>query len=491
MRREEIGEPDQISSSLDSVFCPASVAIAGASPGKSGQLFLDSVLVSGFKGKVYPLNSKGEDISGLPAYVNVKDVPGPVDYVVSCVPATAVPQLIRDCAAKDVKAVAIFTAGFSESGTEEGRKLEMEISRLARDTGVRVIGPNCLGVYSPKAGLSFTSDFPREAGKVAFICQSGGNSVYTTRAAASRGVRFSKVVSYGNACDINECELVEYFARDEETEVVAVYIEGVKDGPRLYRSLRELATVKPVVVLKGGCTRAGAGAAASHTGSLAGSDQVWDELLQQAGAIRVAGLEEMVDMLVTLSFLPPLRGRRVGIFGGGGGASVVGTDDWARFGFELPPLPQEVRQELRSLVPNEAGLILNNPLDLSSFAYSAGFYDLVERLLNYEGFVDLSVIHIGFGQAAWFSCSTFESEIDLFRDAVMKIRGEVDKPLALVMQYLITGWDWQKGIEDLQRGCAQAGIPVYHSMASAARAVDRFVRYHERRRAARQGGQAR
>src|SRR4030042_1951735 len=186
--------------SLDALFNPSSVAVAGASPGKSGQLFLDSILASGFKGKVYAINSKGEDISGLKAYRSIKEVPDHVDYVVCCIPAPAVPQLIRDC--------------------------------------------------------------PSESGDVAFICQSGGNSVYTTRAASYRGIRFSKVVSYGNACDVNECELLEYLTNDTDTRRVAIYIEGVKDGPRFYQTLTELTKQKPVVVLKGGHTSAGAKAAA-------------------------------------------------------------------------------------------------------------------------------------------------------------------------------------------------------------------------------------
>jgi len=243
---------------LDSIFNPTSVAIVGASPGKAGQQFVDSLITSGFKGNIYPVNPRGEEVSGLGAYADIKDVPGPVDYVICCIPAPAVPQLIRDCGDKGVKAVCMFTAGYSESGTEEGRRLEAELSRLGNATGV-----------------------PLGSGRVAFICQSGGNSVYVIKAAAQRGVRFSKAMSFGNACDINECELLEYFAQDGETDAVAVYIEGVKDGPRFYRALRGLARSKPVVLHKGGYTPTGAGAAASHTGSLAGSDRVWDHLLGQ------------------------------------------------------------------------------------------------------------------------------------------------------------------------------------------------------------------
>ncbi|MFC1999374.1 acetate--CoA ligase family protein [Chloroflexota bacterium] len=477
-----------MNASLDSVFYPKSLAIVGASPGKSGQLFLNSVLASNFKGRVYPINSTGQEISGLTAYVNIKDVPGSVDYVVCCIPSPAVPQLIRDCAEKGVRAVSIFTAGFSEIGTEEGRELEKEISRLAKAGGVRIIGPNCLGVYSPKIGLAFASDFPLDSGRVALICQSGGNFAYLSRAAAYRGVRYSKAISYGNACDINECDLLEYFCGDDETDIIGVYIEGVKEGRRFSRALRELARVKPVVVLKGGHSEAGVRTAASHTGSLAGSDQVWDELLRQTGAIRVYSLEEMVDMLVTLSFLPDVRGRKVCILGGGGGASVLATDDWADYGFVLPPLPAVVRDEIRSSVPTEAGLILGNPLDLSGFAYSDSFYDLTRRLIAHEGFVDLSVLHIGLGMAFWFSAETFGDEIDAFRDAMMRIGNGTHRPLAVVMQYSVTGWDWQKGVEDIQKGCAAAGLPVYHSMSSAARAIDRLLRYHEKQAAAGDSG---
>lgn len=471
-------------SSLDAVFSPKSVAVTGASPGKQGQLFLDSFLASGYKGKLYAINTKGQEVSGMKAYKSVKELPEPVDYVVCCIPAAAVPQFIRDCGARGVKAVSVFTAGFSEIGTDEGKRLEKEVVRAARETGVRIVGPNCLGVYAPKVGFSYTSDFPRQSGSVAFVCQSGGNSVYVTRAAGYRGVRFSKVISYGNACDINECELLEYLIQDEDTEIVAVYIEGVRNGPRFYRALTELTKTKPVIVLKGGFTQAGAKAAASHTGSLAGSDEVWDELLHQAGAIRVFSLEELVDVLVTVYLLPTPKGRRVGIFGGGGGATVLGADDWSKYGFVLPPLPKVIKEELRASVPNEAGLILHNPIDLSSFAYSERFYGLIKRLLTYEGFADLSVIHIGFGQAAWFSTATFDTEIGFFRDAVIKLKSDTNRPLALVMQYLITGWDWQKGVDDLQQGCAAAGVPVYHSMASAARAIDRVMRHYEKRQTA-------
>jgi acyl-CoA synthetase (NDP forming) len=233
-------------STLDSIFNSTSVAIAGAAAGKIGQAFLNSLLDSGFKGQVYPLNPKGGELCGLKVYVSINDVPGPIEFIIACIPAHLTPQLIRDCAAKGVKAVSFFTAGFSETGSQEGRELEDRMLQAARAGGVRILGPNCVGIYHPKVGLSFASDLPREAGRVAFICQSGGNAIYLVRSAAYRGVRFSKAVSYGNACDINESELLEYLVDDDETELVAAYIEGVKDGQRFYQALKKLSAAKPV-----------------------------------------------------------------------------------------------------------------------------------------------------------------------------------------------------------------------------------------------------
>jgi len=476
---------------LESIFNPASVAIAGVAPGNIGQAFLDSLLHSGFGGKIYPLNPKGGEISGLKVYANIKDVPGPVDYVICCIPAHAVPQLIKDCAAKGVKVVSLYTAGFSESGTREGKQLETEIFRLAQAGGIRILGPNCLGVYHPEVGLSYASDFPKESGGVALICQSGGSIIYLIRAAAQRGVRFSKAISHGNACDIDESELLEYFTTNVETKIVAAYIEGVKDGRRFYQALKRLSKTKPVIVLKAGYTQAGARAAASHTGALAGSDEVWDRLLQQAGAIRVYDLEELIDMLVTFSYLPLPQGRRVAICGGGGGFSVLATDEYTAAGFVLPPLPQqiqkEIRQEIRNFLKTDAGMILNNPMDLTTLASGEGHYSVLRRLATYKG-LDLLVTQFSVNNSEWpYVGASFNIWPDIFTEATIKVHSEVGKPTAVVIYGILSIRDLQRALELQQRYC-EAGLPVYHSVASAAKAINRFLRYHEKRLTATNGG---
>lgn len=467
---------------LDRVFHPKSVAIAGVSTDEAAigiaRNYLEAFLRYDFGGRVYPVNRKGGEIRGLRAYPSIKDIPDEVDYVVSCVPAASVPQLVKDCAAKGVKAVQFFTAGFSESDTAEGRRLEAEICDLAREGGVRLIGPNCVGIYCPAGKLSFAPHFPMESGEVAFICQSGGNAVYFTQLCAQRGIRFSKVISYGNACDVNASELLEYLTADPETKIIAAYIEGLEDGKRFRKALKEAAAVKPVILMKGGLTEAGARAAASHTGVLAGSAEVWKGLLQQEGIILVPTLEDLVDMVVTFLYLPVPRGRRLGTIGIGGGATVVATDIYVSTGLVLPPLPQEMQQKLRDLVQDEAGISLNNPVDLSDQTFGPALYPGLRALADYDG-IDTLIFHLPLGITP-MNPSMPEEGAAAFLDSVIRVHNENSKPIAVVLNYITTSESWETAFR-CQRKCHQAGVPTYLSMESAAKALDRFLHYHENR----------
>ena len=457
---------------LSAAFSPSSVAIAGVGPVTAGKWYLESLLSSGFKGKIYPIHPSGGEMSGLKIYARVKDIPGSVDYVICCIPARLVPQLIKECADKQVKAVSLFTSGFSETGSDEGRRLEAEIVRLAQLGGTRLIGPNCMGVYNPRSGLSFVTDFPKEAGGVSLVCQSGGNTIYFVRLAAERGIRFSKVISYGNACDVDESDMFEYLAADTETDLVAAYIEGVKDGRRFQQALAQLASTKPVVLLKGGSTHFGARTAASHTGSMSGSDRVWTSLLDQNGAIRVPTLEELVDMAVTFRFMPLPRGRRAAMVGGGGGASVLATDACAANGFSLPAIPRSLSEKIRGFLDTDAGLILSNPIELNMFPDAT--YNVAKNLLADEGF-DLMLANCVFGQHPW---PVFDVWFDLFYETILKTRNEVDKPVAVVLDSDLT--NQKSRLAALRQRYCAAGIPVYYSMSNACKAVDRFMNYHRK-----------
>src|SRR6266542_2406469 len=277
---------------LDVIFHPRSVAIAGVStqqPGFAGVGlgFLLSLMELGFPA-VYPVNPKYPEIEGLKCYASVLDIEGPVDHVISSVPARIVPQLVEDCITKDVRSVHFFTAGFRETGDDEMADLETQVVGRLTGAGIRVFGPNCMGLYVPESKLAFMPGFPTDAGPVGFISQSGGNA----------GEMVYEVVSYGNASDIDESELLSYLAGDPKTNVICAYIEGVKDGRRFLQALRDAAAAKPVVVLKGGRTASGTRAVMSHTASLAGSVAVFDSLFRQVNAVRVKSVDEMADLAV-------------------------------------------------------------------------------------------------------------------------------------------------------------------------------------------------
>lgn len=357
---------------IDRIFRPRSVAVVGVSsrasaPGlPGGYSFLRAIQGMGFAGPLYPVNPKSEEVAGLRCHPNLRAIPGPVDHVIASVPAAAIPPLVDDCIAVGARSLHMFTAGFRETGETERAQLEAEVLRRARAGGLRLIGPNCMGLYDPLHGLSFMPGFPREPGPVGLISQSGANAGEFIYSGDPRGLRFSHAVSYGNALDLNECDFLEYLAQDERTEIIAIYLEGVRQGRRFARLLRDVAPRKPVAILKGGRTEAGGRAATSHTASLAGSLALFRALCRQAGAVLVESLDELVDIAVAFRFLAPPSGRGVAMIAAGGGHSVLSADDLASVGLEVPPLPPETQSEILSFTPI-AGSSVRNPIDSTVF----------------------------------------------------------------------------------------------------------------------------
>ena len=472
-------------SNLDAIFNPRSIAVAGVSTKAAGSRlggnnYLDAMISCGFKGKLYPVNPKGGEIRGLTVYPSVRDIPGPVDYVVSAVPASAALQLTKDCAAKGVKAIHFFTSGFSELGEPEGIQLEKEVLDIARRHGIRVVGPNCMGVYCPSSGVSFLGDLCNDSGPVGVICQSGGNAIYVAREAARRGVRFSKVISYGNASDVNESDLMEYMADDPETGIIMAYIEGVKDGDRFKKALARAASRKPVIVLKVGVTESGARAAASHTGSLAGVDKVWDGLLDQVNAVRTHTLDEWIDMAVTFSFFPGPVGRRVALLGLGGGATVLAGDEATKEGLVISGFPEEMRQRAAILVGTVAGTIIDNPMDLSAEAWRVGYYPVLKVFSEYEG-IDVTIVHFSVGLIA--QPPELHAEIwNKLLDDVVRAHKEFGKPVVVVIQ-MTTFPEHYVWMVYAREKCYRAGIATYNSIRHAARSGTRLLTYHERKNA--------
>lgn len=465
---------------IDSIFQPESIAIVGASskPGSPGtRNFLLPLLHFGYQGRIYPVNPNQKEIAGLKAYASIRDIPGPVDYVMCAVSAVQTPQLVRDCAATGVKVVAFYTAGFSDTGDEEGIKLESELLEIARRGGVRILGPNCLGIHSPRAKVIFEMEGLTESGNIGYCSQSGGNTRDLIALGAARGIYFSKAVSYGNALDLNESDFLEYFTGDNETGIIAAYIEGVKQPQRFLRVLQKAARTKPVIVLKGGQTEAGRGAVASHTGSLAGSREVWDAIFKQRGAIQVRNLDEMADTLLAFSYLKPPRGRSVAIMGVGGGLSVQAADDCENAGLNVPLFSPEVRQELRKFNP-KAGTSIRNPLDASQDTYRdpALFARAMELVAGSDN-IDVLIVTLSPRYAlltrrveAWWE------QID----PVIETGRRLHKPVAIILLGANIPEAYELAFEAQKRFSA-SGFPTYPTVSRAALAISRLIGYHQSR----------
>jgi acetyltransferase len=362
-------------SDLNAFFHPSSVAVIGASesPGKLGHTILKNLIDGGFPGAIHPINPKSESILGLTCCKNVKAVPDSVDLAVVIIPARLVPQAIQDCGEKAVKAAVIISGGFSEAGAE-GEELQLAAKRIAREYGVRLIGPNCQGVNNPYHPLCASWPLLTHTGRVAVISQSGTVGAAMMDWFSTEGLGVSCFVSLGNRADVDETDLIPYFEKDPNTKVIAVYIEGVKDAARLRRVLQSVS--KPLVILKSGRTPVGRTAAESHTRSLAGADAIYTSLFRLYGVCRAETIEEFYDFAKAFAYLEPPAGNRIVFITTSGGAAVLGVDTAEREGLAVTPLPPELVEQLKAVTPAHA--IRANPMDLTGDADAAMFQRVME-----------------------------------------------------------------------------------------------------------------
>ncbi len=467
---------------LDYIFHPRTIAIAGVSSdsgsggGGMGRSYINRFREVGFKGNIYPLNPKGGEVSGVKIYKSILDVPEDVDFVISSIPARNTPQLMADCAAKGVKLVHFFSAGFSELGNETGKKLETEIAEIAKQAHIRVTGPNGMGIYCPSSGLSFDEGFSGKSGHVGFIAQSGRNSTFVIRDATTRGVYFSKVISYGNGVDLNESDFIDYFREDPDTKIIAAYIEGVKDGKRFFRVLREAARVKPVIIMKGGITEAGSRAAQSHTASIAGSEIIWNTAIKQAGAIQASSMEELVDMLLLFNFLDKPRGNNISILGFSGAVGIQATDSCGKAGLNVALAPPEMQAELKDICAGDAGSIFKNPFDLWPKPGSRGVVAAIELIVEWE-MTDLLMVHMQFDINAAVRPRVAKPYLDTLKKLGKDVRGKT----VVVLDFIIT-MDAKKLSHRVQAQFSKAGFPVFPTPGRAAAALGKFAKYYNDRR---------
>lgn len=477
-------------------FNPRAVAIVGVSRKPRTFDFLTNLQRAGFAGRIYPINPNAahEEHRGLTFYPTVASVPEPVDLVIVTTPPDTVPAVLEDCIAANARNVHIFTAGFREVGDERGRELERRVVEIARKGGLRIVGPNCMGLQVPASRLTTWESLPEKSGSVALITQSGGISGEFLRSSGRYGIYISKAISFGNAAVLGALDFLEYLATDPETRLICAYLEGVTDGSRFTSLVREVNKEKPVIIWKGGLTESGARAVASHTGSLGGQREVWDAFFRQTGAVRVESLPEMLDAAMTFLYLRPFSGRRVAVMGVGGGNTVAGADVCARAGLEVPKLGEDTVNKLRSFLPRE-GTIIGNPLDLG--VVNA---DIALLFRSLDPFVADPVI-----DAVIFSVPVGGTMAPSVQQAVAQAHGDsgrgdvagavataVDdvlsfarehkwgrKPLVLVLE--AGGGGFSPGMRALvQERMLKEGVPVYLSLERASKALSKFVKYHER-----------
>ena len=451
----------ELTAQIDALFNAKSVAIVGLPRGmKAGKLFLISLQDQGFPGKIYPVHPEAREIDGLKAFPSVSAIPGPVDLAIVLVPHHSALSVVRECAAKGVKGAVLFTAGYKETGSDEGKALEKELVRIARSSGMRLLGPNCMGLYSPKTGLSFFPELSREPGPVGFISHSGSLANILGRIASSKGIRFSKAVSLGNECDLTSADFLTYLGNDPETGVIGSYLEGITDGPYFLDALKRASRVKPVILWKVGLTPEGRRAASSHTGALAGSDAIWAAVVRQGGAVPVVGFEALVDALMGFSLLPQGLGDRMAILSGPGGLAVAAAEACGNMGLSLAALSAETRSTLSEFVP-PTGTSLRNPVDVGLTAsLDIDIYTKAARALAADPGVDAIVV-VGRGMSPELT--------KLYTESLIQARKDYDKPFVIVG---IPGFE-----RDMAAVFCQAGIPFFETAERAMAVYAKVMRY--------------
>jgi acyl-CoA synthetase (NDP forming) len=376
--------------SISEILDITSVAIIGVSQ-SMGYYWAHSMLQWEHDLRVWLVSKREGEVLNHKILTRIEDIPEKIDYAIIRVPYRAVPQTLRDCHKQGAKGVTIFTSGFSELGTEEGRQREKEVLKILEETGMRAFGPNCMGLMYPKIGFSFMPTVKRLSGNVGFLSQSGGVAITSYTGGVEAGVGFSKVFSFGNQVDITPQELLDYFQDDDETSVIGAYIEGTKNGKQILDSMTRIASEKPLVVLKGGRSSEGSRAAASHTGALAGSKEIWNAVFSQANVPTVDTIEDLVATLSIFSLSPKPKSRNVGIVAISGGTSVIYTDLCIEKGLTVPGTSEETIKKLDPLIL-DVGTGLGNPIDLAADYYQDQTTSEVIRIVGEESRFDSLIL---------------------------------------------------------------------------------------------------
>ena len=451
---------------LQGLFAPRAVAVIGATarPGSVGRAVFANVLQHEYGGVVYPVNPRAASIMSVKAYGSVLEIPEEVDLAVVIVPSDTVPQVLEECGRKNIKAAIVITAGFKELGEEGARKQEA-VLQVVRKHGIRLLGPNCLGIINTEPQISLNASFARlmpMPGNIALVSQSGAVGVAALEYAMGERIGLSKFVSVGNKADLNENDFLAYLGDDPQTDVILLYLEDLADPQRFFGLAQEItgerAQKKPILAIKSGRTAAGARAASSHTGALAGSDEAYDALFAQCGVLRVESLEELFDYATAFAMQPLPRGNRVAVVTNAGGLGIMCTDASIRYGLAMASLEDETVERLKSGLPPAANL--HNPVDLLGDAREDRYALALDSVLADHGVDGVIVL----------STPQLMTDLAAIAATVAEVTPKYQKPV-LVCQMALGE------IEETLAIWTKARLPHYHFPEEAARSMGAMARY--------------
>jgi len=464
---------------LDDLFKPKSIAVVGATSKanwgwSNGNSWIAGAIKQGFPGPIYPVHPKAKTILGLKVYPTILDIPDEIDLAIFTVPIKAVIKTMSQCVKKGVRYVHLLTAGFTETGREEDADIENELVDIAKKGGIRLIGPNCMGIYCPEGGVAWSNDFPTTGGTIGFFSQSGQMAYHVIRGGERQQLRYSKVVSFGNACDLQAHDFLNYMIQDESTQIIGAYLEGLRDGQAFLEAARKATQTKPLVIWKGGQTQGGSRATLSHTAAIAGSQKIWQGLCQQAGIIPADCIDEMIYTLQALKLMPLPRGTNVAILGGAGGGSVTMTDAAEKEGLKVPRLEDKTICELEKFVPRE-GSSVKNPLDILP-AISAGNSMLrVMELLRDDANIDGMIFNLRPGRIyESFGRKVLNKHLDIVLESIKVL----EKPC-----YIAVEKENDLNLEALRLETEELfndmGIVMFPDVSLSARIMYRMNAYHD------------
>jgi len=469
---------------LDYIFKPGSMAIIGASDNiaKWGYMMVERPLRTGYRGHIYPVNRQGGTILGLPTYRSVKDIPGPVDLAVITVQAAHVPFIMQECVEKGVRGAILISAGFAETGPE-GKSLQDKVMTIAAKGGIRCVGPNGMGIWSGAVCLNNAFEKAPKPGQIAFISQSGTFGGYMADMASNKDYGLRTFISVGNQADLTMADYIEYLSYDDETRVIILYIEGIKDGRRFFDVCKETLKKKPIILYKGGNSPAGARATMSHTASIAGSDLVFRSACRQLGLIRTDESFHTFDLAVAFLGQPLPPGNRIGVLGTGG-QGVVSTDACQGLGLEVPELDQATSSSLKKMLPPHAPTP-TNPVDFAgSYRTAVDEADVVETLLKLD-YIDGIISNVPINPLVWgLKPDKMPQEI---LDNISRLTDEgtkrfCDLPHIYHKPIICLRWYSDAKKDPVADTLKAAGIPVYETPEQCARAMSSLAKYSGLRR---------